>query len=171
MNFKYLAVGKHVYGSHMRLNDDFDSNPYVDFTDDRFFDHWRFGKNGANITKIVLAMCLCNTVIPELDKNNKIEYQATSPDELAIAHAIKYFGVHFTKIDSNVEINSRGEVYKFKVLEVLEFDHERKMMSVIVEDEGGEKRIITKGADSSIFDRMSLDNDKLLFKKRTLRQL
>jgi len=40
---------------------------------------------------------VCHTVIPERDKNddNKIVYQASSPDEAALVHAAKKLGFFF----------------------------------------------------------------------------
>lgn len=44
---------------------------------------------------------------------------------------------------------------RFKILQVLEFDSTRKRMSVVIELEDGRLRLLSKGADSAIFDVLS----------------
>jgi phospholipid-translocating ATPase len=52
-------------------------------------------------------------------------------------------------------INYRGKELKYKLLNVLEFNSTRKRMSVIVETSKGQILLLTKGADSIIFPRLS----------------
>jgi phospholipid-transporting ATPase len=61
-------------------------------------------------------------------------YNASSPDELALVNAAKFFGVEFMKRDEDnfVHLNFRGEMIKYKLLNILEFNSDRKRMSVIV---------------------------------------
>ena len=44
---------------------------------------------------------------------------------------------------------------RFEVLAVLEFNSDRKRMSVVVRDGSGRLRLISKGADNVILDRLS----------------
>lgn len=44
---------------------------------------------------------------------------------------------------------------KFKILQILEFDSTRKRMSVVIELEDGRLRLLSKGADSAIYDVLS----------------
>lgn len=57
---------------------------------------------------------------------------------------------------STTQILVRGEVRKFELLEVFPFNSDRKRMSVIVRS-GNQIKLYTKGADSIIKSRLSLD--------------
>ncbi len=84
-------------------------------------------------------------------------YNASSPDELALVNAAKYLGVEFAeRTDDNIiVINYKGTQFKYKLLQIIEFNSNRKRMSVIVRDELDKKiRIICKGADSEISKRL-----------------
>jgi len=71
--------------------------------------------------------------------NNQISYSGTSPDEESIMNFCKDFGLYFSDEDINsiitltVDLSKKFE-YRFRKVAVLEFDFERKRMSVIVED-------------------------------------
>ena len=45
--------------------------------------------------------------------------------------------------------------HKYKILQILEFDSTRKRMSVVIELEDGRLRLLSKGADSAIYDVLS----------------
>jgi len=104
---------------------------------------------------------------------SKNEYNASSPDELALVNAAKYFGVIFEKRDEDNNMIVRlkdGEVEKYKLLNTLEFTSSRKRMSVIIKDENdGRIRVLTKGADSVILPR--LDTERSEFQDETNRFL
>uniref|UniRef100_A0A8B9BV39 Phospholipid-transporting ATPase n=1 Tax=Anser brachyrhynchus TaxID=132585 RepID=A0A8B9BV39_9AVES len=107
------------------------------------------------------AVCLCHTVQINADQTDgadgpwhangiasPLEYYASSPDEKALVEAAKPFIF--------LEYNYIYEVMKtnqYKLLHVLEFDPNRRRMSVIVESPSGEKLLFTKGAESSILPR------------------
>uniref|UniRef100_A0A8B9I4W1 Phospholipid-transporting ATPase n=1 Tax=Anser brachyrhynchus TaxID=132585 RepID=A0A8B9I4W1_9AVES len=96
----------------------------------------------GNMHKLFLkAVCLCHTVQINADQTDgadgpwhangiasPLEYYASSPDEKALVEAAS----------------------RYKLLHVLEFDPNRRRMSVIVERE---KLLFTKGAESSILPR------------------
>uniref|UniRef100_A0A8B9BUB0 Phospholipid-transporting ATPase n=1 Tax=Anser brachyrhynchus TaxID=132585 RepID=A0A8B9BUB0_9AVES len=99
------------------------------------------------------AVCLCHTVQINADQTDgadgpwhangiasPLEYYASSPDEKALVEAAKPFIF--------LEYN-----YIYELLHVLEFDPNRRRMSVIVESPSGEKLLFTKGAESSILPR------------------
>ena len=54
-------------------------------------------------------------------------YNASSPDELALVNAAKYFGYEFKGRDeeNNIEILVHGESKKYKLLNVIEFTSDR----------------------------------------------
>ena len=94
---------------------------------------------------------VCHTVIVE-EKKGKVFYNASSPDELALVNAAKFFGFYFKGRNENNDIliqNEEGET-QYRLLNVIEFTSARKRMSVIVRCPDGKIRIMCKGADSII---------------------
>jgi magnesium-transporting ATPase (P-type) len=89
-----------------------------------------------------------------------VSFNASSPDELALVNAAKYFGVEFADRteDNYVIIKYNNESFKFKLLNIFEFNSDRKRMSVIIKDGNGQIRLICKGADSAIFKRSNSDS-------------
>lgn len=72
----------------------------VNFEDPVFYDHF-CNVNSVNYTeieKVLLHLALCHTII--LDERTG-KYNASSPDELALVNAAKFFGVVFKKRDEN----------------------------------------------------------------------
>ena len=57
--------------------------------------------------------------------------------------------------DNNMVIKFGNRIIKKKLLYVLEFNSDRKRMSVIVENEEGYIEIMCKGADSIILERLN----------------
>ncbi|XP_041119326.1 phospholipid-transporting ATPase IF-like isoform X2 [Polyodon spathula] len=111
------------------------------------------------------AVSLCHTVQISYDQtdgledsfrrangiSSQMEYYASSPDEKALVEATKRIGVTFIGSNGeNMEIKTFGRSEKYKLLHVLEFDANRRRMSVILQTPTGEKVLFTKGAESSI---------------------
>ncbi|XP_018612805.1 probable phospholipid-transporting ATPase IF isoform X1 [Scleropages formosus] len=111
------------------------------------------------------AVSLCHTVQISYDQTDGLgksfpqangssphmEYYASSPDEKALVEATKRMGVTFTGIKGeNMEIKTFGRLEKYKLLHVLEFDANRRRMSVLLQAPSGVKLLFTKGAESSI---------------------
>ncbi|XP_040895608.1 phospholipid-transporting ATPase IF isoform X1 [Toxotes jaculatrix] len=83
--------------------------------------------------------------------SNHMEYYASSPDEKALVEAAKRIGVAFTGSSGDtMEIKTFGKSEKYKLLHVLEFDADRRRMSVILQTPTGGKVLFTKGAESAI---------------------
>jgi magnesium-transporting ATPase (P-type) len=63
-----------------------------------------------------------------------MEYNAQSPDELALVNAAKYFGYSFKgrDEDNNMCIELQDTEVKYALLNVIEFTSSRKRMTVIV---------------------------------------
>ncbi|KAL9002033.1 MAG: hypothetical protein Q9188_005018 [Gyalolechia gomerana] len=113
----------------------------------------------------LLSMALCHTCLPEKNDVGQIEYQAASPDELALVRAAQELG--YMVIDrqagiitikshtmGNSYLEPRLEVYH--ILDVIEFSSARKRMSVIVRMPDQRICVICKGADSTIMQLMRL---------------
>jgi len=106
-----------------------------------------------------LCMALCHTCVPEIGQGRIIQYQASSPDELALVEAARELGHTVMERTANsIVVESRqsdGTVAceTFELLDVIEFTSERKRMSVIVRMPDRRVCIVSKGADSSIIPR------------------
>ncbi|OTB08256.1 hypothetical protein M426DRAFT_317370 [Hypoxylon sp. CI-4A] len=109
----------------------------------------------------ILCMALCHTCLPEVE-DGKVDFQASSPDELALVRAAQELGylvAHRTSQSVTLQIdigdgNKRTEVYE--ILDVIEFSSKRKRMSIIVRYPDGRICIICKGADSMVLPRLKL---------------
>jgi magnesium-transporting ATPase (P-type) len=105
---------------------------------------------------------ICHTIVSE-KKNIKGEsvrvYNASSPDELALVNGTRHLGFAFRDRDEedNLIIDKlfTGEVLKYKLLNVFEFNSDRKRMSVIVRTPDNRIMIVCKGADSIINARLA----------------
>jgi len=109
----------------------------------------------------MITLALCHTVITEVIED-KIIYNASSPDELALLNFAKFLGYEFLGIDdhNNMEIRYEEEVFKYSLVHVLEFNSTRKRMSVIVKDSAtGAVTLLCKGADSIIEKRLTDKTD------------
>ncbi|EAS06174.1 phospholipid-translocating P-type ATPase, flippase family protein (macronuclear) [Tetrahymena thermophila SB210] len=104
------------------------------------------------------------------------EYQAASPDDLALVNFAKYSGFEYMGSDAQdvITINNHQKKYymphqmftqediqktqtlKFQTYHVLEFTSDRKRMSIILKDLQTNKiMILTKGADSIVLKRVN----------------
>ena len=86
--------------------------------------------------------------------------------EASRRYKIIYHGV----IDNNHTITLNGKMMTYKILDVFEFDSDRKRMSVIVDYPDGTIRLFTKGAESNMLPKVNKlislcykENHKYLF--------
>ncbi|KAH8737143.1 hypothetical protein BGZ61DRAFT_525327 [Ilyonectria robusta] len=110
----------------------------------------------------ILAMALCHTCLPEHKEDGGIEFQASSPDELALVRAAQELGflvINRTTQTITLQIKhpeGREEEQKYQVLDVIEFSSARKRMSILVRYPDGRISVICKGADSAILPRLRM---------------
>ncbi|CAD6194597.1 unnamed protein product [Caenorhabditis auriculariae] len=107
-------------------------------------------------------LALCHTVMPERDKGQLV-YQAQSPDEAALTSAARNFGYVFrarTPQSITIEVMGKEEVYQ--LLCILDFNNERKRMSVVTKNSEGKIRLYCKGADMMIMQRLKSSTSPLL---------
>lgn len=107
----------------------------------------------------LLAVCH-SVLIDEVDPAQpyKLNYTAQSPDEAALVAAARDNGFTFVAREkSEVSIDVLGVPKTFEVLNVLEFNSDRKRMSVIVRMPQSSTHVVLfcKGADSVIFERLA----------------
>lgn len=69
--------------------------------------------------------------------------------------ARKFSYVFDTRTPTYVEIVALGETLRYEILNVIEFTSARKRMSVLVRTPEGKIKILCKGADSVIYERLT----------------
>lgn len=120
--------------------------------------HSTFSKKARDY---ILAMALCHTCLPE-HRDGKVDFQASSPDELALvkaAYELGYLVVNRTSQSITLQVSQSdgaGEKMTFEILDVIEFSSVRKRMSIVVRYPDGRISIICKGADSAILPRLKM---------------
>ncbi|KAK9868497.1 hypothetical protein WJX84_001581 [Apatococcus fuscideae] len=101
-------------------------------------------------------LALCNTVIPCLDSDGELVYQASSPDEEALVQGAALLGFQLiARSLQKVEIDCQGEPLEVDVLAVLDFTSDRKRMSILCRLPDGRVRLYCKGADNVIYSRLA----------------
>uniref|UniRef100_A0A8C1QQX6 Phospholipid-transporting ATPase n=1 Tax=Cyprinus carpio TaxID=7962 RepID=A0A8C1QQX6_CYPCA len=127
-----------------------------------------FCPTASVIQEFMTMMAICHTAVPERI-DNKITYQAASPDEGALVRAAQNLGFVFSgRTPDCVIVESCGEEEKYELLHVLEFTSTRKRMSVIMRTPSGKIRLYCKGADTVIYERLA---DSSRYKDITLKHL
>lgn len=112
----------------------------------------------------LLALALCHTCLPEQQENGDIEFEAASPDELALVKAAQDLGwLVIDRPSQSIVLRYPGRSDSFdnieetyQVLDVIEFSSKRKRMSIIVKFPNGKICILCKGADSAILPRLKM---------------
>ncbi|KAK0711228.1 hypothetical protein B0H67DRAFT_555242 [Lasiosphaeris hirsuta] len=111
------------------------------------------------IDHFLTLLSTCHTVIPEIDEEGKIKYQAASPDEGALVEGAQVLGHTFVaRKPRSVIIEVEGKRLEYELLAVCEFNSTRKRMSTIYRCPDGKVRIYCKGADTVIMERLNDNN-------------
>ena len=166
MNFKKISIGGELYGDKISFQSFGQQEiPHVDFYDQRLIETLMdpTKKNHAYIKETIFLLALCHTAMIQ-EKDGKKSYNTASPDELALVNFAKFAGVEFLGTDENDNINItfKGEQIQYKLLQIFEFNSDRKRMSIIVKTPEGKIMLYTKGADTTLLSRMDnndTDND------------
>ncbi|CAN6866872.1 unnamed protein product [Brassica oleracea] len=117
-------------------------------------------KEAKRANEFFLSLAACNTIVPIVtntsDPNVKlVDYQGESPDEQALVYAAASYGfLLIERTSGHIVINVRGEMQRYNVLGLHEFDSDRKRMSVILGCPDTSVKLFVKGADSSMFSVM-----------------
>ncbi|GAV83573.1 E1-E2_ATPase domain-containing protein/HAD domain-containing protein [Cephalotus follicularis] len=134
------------------------------FTDERIVNgNWRNEPRADVIQRFLRLLAICHTAIPDIDEETgRISYEAESPDEAAFVIAAREIGFEFyERTQTSISLHELDPVSgrkverSYKLLNILEFSSSRKRMSVIVRDEEGKLLLLSKGADSVMFERLS----------------
>ncbi|KAK4212935.1 hypothetical protein QBC37DRAFT_183828 [Rhypophila decipiens] len=111
------------------------------------------------IDHFLTLLATCHTVIPDIDEEGNIKYQAASPDEGALVDGALRLGYKFVaRKPRAVIIEVEGKRLEYELLAVCEFNSTRKRMSTIYRCPDGKVRCYCKGADTVILERLNGDN-------------
>lgn len=121
------------------------------------------------LVKVLEHLSLCHSIIIDARTG---DYNASSPDELALVNAAKYFEVEYQSqdVDGNITIDFRGQEMKYELLAICEFNSDRKRMSVIVRNSSTKEiHLFCKGADSVIEKLLSKESKNSEVYKQTMK--
>lgn len=156
MRFKYLVIGKTVYGERTGYSGRTPQVKNVTFSDPLAWENLSPQKinsaEGRKLAKGAELLALCHTIV--LEKNG--DFNASSPDELAFVNFSKLVGCEFKGMDddNNISLDYFGKQRRFAVKDVFEFNSDRKRMTVVVQDiETGVITMHCKGADTMMVPR------------------
>lgn len=158
MRFKYLIVGNTGYGEETGYDGDIPFVKNVNFEDPRIWSKIssNFPSDEDKLLKqCVLLLGICHDIVLE----NSGDYNASSPDELAFVYFAKLVGCEFKgkDEDNNIVMEIFGNKKTYKLLDLFEFNSDRKRMSVIVQNSKGKITMFCKGADSIMIPRYAAD--------------
>ncbi|KAL8735980.1 MAG: hypothetical protein Q9166_000542 [cf. Caloplaca sp. 2 TL-2023] len=114
---------------------------------------------------LLLSLALCHTCLPERNEQQEIEYQAASPDEIALvqgAQELGYMVVDRQAKTITIQSTATGKpdheprIELYHILDVIEFSSVRKRMSVIVRMPDQRICVFCKGADTTIIQLLRL---------------
>uniref|UniRef100_A0A8C9Y1H4 Phospholipid-transporting ATPase n=1 Tax=Sander lucioperca TaxID=283035 RepID=A0A8C9Y1H4_SANLU len=193
MQFKKCTIAGRSYGTdidkivHLHKAEkgygeipvDWSWNQYADrsfqFVDHSLVECIRSGKD-KDVNEFFKLLSLCHTVMVE-HKDDGLVYQAASPDEGALVTAARNFGyVFLSRTQDTITIKEMEEERTYEMLALLDFNSDRKRMSIILKFPDGRIRLYCKGADTVIYERLSpksrhKETTQTIFANATLRTL
>ena len=145
-----------------------------------------------DICDYLYHLALCHTIVSTRNPRceNEVILNASSPDELALVNAAKYYGINFfERVRDDIIISTEqqddqiqtvltdsqgrklpGNHQKFQLLNVLEFTSQRKRMTIIVRTPDNRILVLSKGADSVLFPLLKNSCDEIV-KSKTMSHL
>lgn len=117
-------------------------------------------------------LSLCHSVFPEQTESAGINYQGSSPDDIALVKGAAQFGYVFEAKDFG-RLTISNEIHNTKksydLLVEMPFDSDRKRMSVIVkESDTGRIRLFSKGADTIMCKRINWEKSILVSQEKDI---
>jgi phospholipid-translocating ATPase len=175
MDFRKASINGIVYGSMNNYESDSASfkKKFEGIFEPKYFDQepsfvdpllpHHIKENGIQAVKIrefFTLLAVCHTVLverPEETNNpNTIRYLAQSPDEAALVNAAKNSGFAcLDRTDNKVEVDVMGVSRIYTILNIMEFNSDRKRMSIVIKRPEGDILLLCKGADSVIYERLN----------------
>ncbi|NXI42569.1 AT8B3 ATPase, partial [Galbula dea] len=176
MSFKKCCINGTIYGpgtDHekkqplVRMTWSHHREKKLDFCDAMLLEAAR-QDNDPVLREFLRLLALCHTVMVE-EKGDQLVYQAASPDEEALVLAAKNLGyVFLARTQDTITISELGVKRTYKVLAMLDFNSDRKRMSVLVREPQGTIRLYTKGADTVILERLQRRGPRETFTEMAL---
>ncbi|XP_075435647.1 phospholipid-transporting ATPase ID-like isoform X2 [Ascaphus truei] len=140
------------------------ADPKFTFHDHRLVESVKLGDPASH--EFFRLLALCHTAMSEEKKPGELVYQAQSPDEGALVTAARNFGFVFrSRTPETITVVEMGETKEYELLAILDFNNERKRMSVIVQSPEGRLTLYCKGADTIVYEL--LDNSSEDMKEAT----
>ncbi|XP_069796468.1 phospholipid-transporting ATPase ID-like isoform X2 [Narcine bancroftii] len=137
------------------------ADPCFSFEDPQLMEAVKLGD--ARVHEFFRLLSLCHTVMSEDSEEGGLYYKAQSPDEGALVTAARNFGFVFRgRTPSTVVVSEMGREVTYRLLAILDFNHGRRRMSVIVRNATGRIRLYCKGADSIVFERLHPSSHRLM---------
>ncbi|CDQ88794.1 unnamed protein product [Oncorhynchus mykiss] len=167
MAFKKCTIAGQTFGDPANVAGvPLDRGKPVDFTWNKYADR-KFeyldhslvacirSKKDKDTLEFFKLLSLCHTVMVE-QKEDELVYQAASPDEGALVTAARNFGfVFLSRTQDTITISEMDQEMTYEVLALLDFNSDRKRMSIILRFPDGRIRLYCKGADTVIYERLS----------------
>uniref|UniRef100_A0A8C4DQ70 Phospholipid-transporting ATPase n=1 Tax=Dicentrarchus labrax TaxID=13489 RepID=A0A8C4DQ70_DICLA len=171
MQFKKCTIAGRTYGTdylYYGLDNHFSVFPLqpVDWSwnqlaDKRFefMDHSLVAcirsRKDKDVTEFFKLLSLCHTVMVEHNDGDLV-YQAASPDEGALVTAARNFGfVFLSRTQDTITIREMDQEMTYEMLALLDFNSDRKRMTIILKFPDGRIRLYCKGADTVIYERLA----------------
>uniref|UniRef100_A0A8C7Q1P6 Phospholipid-transporting ATPase n=1 Tax=Oncorhynchus mykiss TaxID=8022 RepID=A0A8C7Q1P6_ONCMY len=169
MAFKKCTIAGHTFGDPANVAGvPLDRGKPVDFTWNKYADR-KFeyldhslvacirSKKDKDTLEFFKLLSLCHTVMVEQKEGKEpLVYQAASPDEGALVTAARNFGfVFLSRTQDTITISEMDQEMTYEVLALLDFNSDRKRMSIILRFPDGRIRLYCKGADTVIYERLS----------------
>lgn len=177
MTLRRCSINERYYGNTLETVLDpteSSSQPLYSLQDDQMIMN-DVERRDPHVLDFLRAITLCNTVSPVEDGRGRVNYHATSVDEVALVRGASSVGVVLAhREDHIVEISIRGSYERYQILNVLHFTPERRRMTVILRplpltndgSQSGPQQqqqqqpfseriiVICKGADDVIMERL-----------------
>ncbi|KAG2485813.1 hypothetical protein HYH03_015523 [Edaphochlamys debaryana] len=132
------------------------------------------GEPNPDLEAFFLHLAVCNTVVPAISDEGHFVYQASSPDEEALVEGAAFLGFRLysrTPEKVVVEYLRTGDLYEYQIMAVLEFNSDRKRMSIIARCPDNKIRLFCKGADTMIMTRVKPMQPRTQHVRRDLEEM
>jgi len=145
-------------------------DPEFRFYDPAVSDFAFLEPKNQDVENFLLGLALCHEVVPEVNKDGSMKYNAASPDDGALVVGAKNLGFKLKSCENAEDGVGKAMVVAralkqgdevewidetYILLHTIGFSSERKRMSNIFRMPDGSYRVYMKGADNFIYDRLT----------------
>lgn len=122
--------------------------------------------SGSRLRECVLSLALCHNVTPIFNDRGKLDYLASSPDEIALVNFARSVGLELIERTSDCIMlkTAAKSIEIYKILAVFPFTSQRKRMGIILQRKAsGQIVFFLKGAEEVMQHSLSkLDRERVL---------